>query len=144
MTLIDTDSSDAQLIERVRANDLSALGGLFDRYYAQVYRAAVAITQDSAVAEDIAQDPIWASPDHIAEHTEIQTQVREAIRELNFNQRVVVVLHYMSGLSLEEIAEIIDCPVGTVKSRLYYARENLRRRLDAVNWPNEVAHGFAR
>jgi RNA polymerase sigma-70 factor (ECF subfamily) len=197
MTLTDSEVSDAQLIERVRANDLSALGGLFDRYYTQVYRAAVAITQDSAVAEDIAQDcflkvhryanridtnlplapwlyrvtvnlsytwvsrqkkrrvsleavvdrlisPIWSSPDHVAEHAEIQSQVRDAIRELNFNQRVVVVLHYMSGLSLEEIAEIIDCPVGTVKSRLYYARENLRRRLEMVNWPNEVAHGFAR
>jgi RNA polymerase sigma-70 factor (ECF subfamily) len=197
MTLTETDPSDAELIERVRASDLSALGGLFDRYYAQVYRAALAITQDNAVADDIAQDcflkvhryanridtslplapwlyrvtvnlsytwisrqkkrrvsletvvdrlisPIWSSPDHIAEHSEVQSQVREAIRELNFNQRVVVVLHYMSGLSLEEIADVTNCPVGTVKSRLYYARENLRRRLDTVNWPHEVAHGFAR
>jgi RNA polymerase sigma-70 factor (ECF subfamily) len=196
MISTDKEPSDAQLIEQIRANDLTALGGLFDRYYPQVYRAAVAITQDSAVAEDIAQDcflkihryanridtnlplapwlyrvtvnlsytwisrqkkrrvsleavvdrlisPIWSSPDHIAEHSELQNQVRDAIRELNFNQRVVVVLHYMSGLSLEEIAEILDCPVGTVKSRLYYARENLRRQLDTVHWPQEVAHGFA-
>ena len=189
--------SDAYLIERVRENDLEALGHLFDRYYAQVYRSAIVITQDNAAAEDIAQEcflkihryanridtslplipwlyrvtvnlsytwitrqkrrtislegmvdrlisPNWLSPDHLAEHSETQRQVREAIGQLNLNQRVVVALHYLSGLSLEEIAEVIDCPVGTVKSRLYYARENLRRRLDAVNWPNEVAHGFAR
>jgi RNA polymerase sigma-70 factor (ECF subfamily) len=192
----ESEPSDAALIERVRANDLEALGHLFDRYYAQVYRSAVAITQDSAVAEDIAQEcflkihryakridtslplipwlyrvtvnlsytwvarqkkrrvsleavvdrlisPAWLAPDHIAEHTEIQKQVREAIHELNFNQRVVVVLHYLSGLSLEEIADVLDCPVGTVKSRLYYARENLRRRLDNINWANEVVHGYA-
>ena len=197
MTIIETEPSDAELIERVRANDLSALGGLFDRYYAQVYRSAVAITQDSAVAEDIAQEcflkihryanridtslplipwlyrvtvnlsytwiarqkkrrvsleavvdrlisPSWLAPDHLAEHAEIQQQVRDAIQELNFNQRVVVVLHYLSGLSLEEIAEILDCPVGTIKSRLYYARENLRRRLDSISWASEVVHGYAR
>jgi RNA polymerase sigma-70 factor (ECF subfamily) len=196
MTIPETDPSDAQLIERVRANDLSALGGLFDRYYTQVYRAAVAITQDSAVAEDIAQDcflkvhryanridtnlplapwlyrvtvnlsytwisrqkkrrvsleamvdrlisPTWLSPDHLAEHSEVQEKVRAAVRELNFNQRVVVVLHYLNGLNLDEIAEILDCPVGTIKSRLYYARENLRRRLDLSDWPQEVAHGYA-
>ncbi|MBL8164832.1 MAG: sigma-70 family RNA polymerase sigma factor [Anaerolineae bacterium] len=192
----EVEPSDAALIERVRTNDLEALGALFDRYYAHVFRAAVAITQDGAVAEDIAQDcflkvhryanridtslplapwlyrvtvnlsytwisrqkrrrvslemvvdrlisPAWLSPDHIAEHTEIQEQVRAAIADLNFNQRVVIVLHYLSGLNLEEIAEILDCPVGTVKSRLYYARENLRGRLGLLNGTNEVAHGFA-
>jgi RNA polymerase sigma-70 factor (ECF subfamily) len=197
MTLREAETSDAQLIEAVRANNLDALGKLFDRYYTQIYRTALGITQDSAVAEDIAQDcflkvhryanridtnlplapwlyrvtvnlsytwvsrqkkrrvslesvvdylisPAWHSPDHIAEQQEIQDQVRQAIKELNFNQRVVVVLHYLSGLSLEEISEILDCPPGTVKSRLYYARESLRRRLDQVNWPHEVAHGYAR
>jgi RNA polymerase sigma-70 factor (ECF subfamily) len=196
MQTIDSDFSDAQLVEQVRGNNLDALGMLFDRYYAQVYRTAVAITQDNAVAEDIAQDcflkvhryarqidtslplapwlyrvtvnlsytwvsrqkkrrvslesvvdslisPAWHSPDHLAEYNEVQEQVRQAIRDLNFNQRVVVVLHYISGQSLEEIAEILDCPVGTVKSRLYYARENLRRSLDTLNWTNEVVHGFA-
>src|SRR5512133_222591 len=56
MSLTEPEASDAELIERVRQDNLSALGALFDRYYAQVYRTAVAITQDSAVAEDIAQD----------------------------------------------------------------------------------------
>ncbi len=194
MSLLE-ELSDAELVERVCRSDLSALGGLFDRYYAQVYRTALAVTQDSAVAEDIAQDcflklyryagsidttlplapwlyrvtvnlsytwisrqkkrrvsletmvdylmsPMWLSPDQVAERQEVQDQVRRAIQELNFNQQIVVVLHYMSGLSLEEIADILGCPVGTVKSRLYYARENLRHKLNSVNWVHEVAHGF--
>jgi len=56
MTLTNEDTSDPVLIERLRAADLTALGALFDRYYAQVYRTAAAITRDNAVAEDIAQD----------------------------------------------------------------------------------------
>ncbi|MBZ0287267.1 MAG: RNA polymerase sigma factor, partial [Anaerolineae bacterium] len=51
-----SDESDAELIARLRANDLDALGTLFDRYYTQVYRTAIAITHDNAVADDITQD----------------------------------------------------------------------------------------
>ena len=78
---------------------------------------------------DRLMSPLWHSPDRMAEYIEVQEQVRQAIKELNFQQRVVIVLHYLNGLTLEDISEILDCPVGTVKSRLYYARENLRRRL---------------
>jgi len=39
------------------------------------------------------------------------------------------VLFYLHDFSLKEISDIMDCPVGTVKSRLHYARENLRREL---------------
>ena len=44
---------------------------------------------------------------------------------------VVVVLHYLNGLNLAEIAEIVDCPIGTVKSRLHYALRRLRTHLVA-------------
>ena len=92
---------------------------------------------------DHLMSPSWHAPDQLAEHNEVQHHVRQAISELPFNQRVVIVLHYLSQLSLEEISEILDCPVGTVKSRLYYARENLRRRLDDSYRISEVAHGYA-
>jgi RNA polymerase sigma-70 factor (ECF subfamily) len=92
---------------------------------------------------DQLMSPSWHAPDQMAEQGELQRQVRDAIGELPFNQRVVIVLHYLSGLSLEEIGEIVDCPVGTIKSRLYYARENLRRRLGESYRGVEVAHGYA-
>lgn len=69
--------------------------------------------------------------------------MRQAISELQPQQRVVVVLHYLSGLNLDEIAQIVDAPVGTVKSRLYYARENLRRRLGETYAAWEGAQGYA-
>jgi len=64
-----------------------------------------------------------------AERHELQRVVQEAIDALPFTQRVVVVLYYLQEMSLAEIAQVLDCPVGTVKSRLHYARQNLERRL---------------
>ncbi|MBZ0294593.1 MAG: RNA polymerase sigma factor [Anaerolineae bacterium] len=91
---------------------------------------------------DYLMSPARQAPDHMAEHLSIRQEVRDAIRVLSFNQRVVVVLHYLNGLSLEDIAEILDCPVGTVKSRLYYARENLRHRLGNLHGETQIAHGY--
>lgn len=73
--------------------------------------------------------PAVASPERRVEEREIYALVYEAISKLEFKQRATLVLFYLQGFSLAEIAEIMDCPVGTVKSRLHYARENLRREL---------------
>jgi RNA polymerase sigma-70 factor (ECF subfamily) len=197
MVAPNIEPSDAELTIQLQNGDLSALGVLFDRYYTQIFRTAVAITHDEAIAEDITQDcflrlhryanridtslPLapwlyrvtvnlsytWVTrhnkrrvslesvvdylmsparnvPDYMIEITGMQDEVRKAIAGLNFNQRVVVVLHYLNGLNLEDIAEILDCPVGTVKSRLYYARENLRHKLGNINGDTQIAHGFTR
>jgi RNA polymerase sigma-70 factor (ECF subfamily) len=56
-------------------------------------------------------------------------QVQQAITALSLPQRIVVVLYYIDGLSLLEIAEILDVPTGTVKSRLHYGRETLKKQL---------------
>ena len=53
------------------------------------------------------------------------------VDELGPKHRLVVVLHYLNGLNLTEIAEVVDCPVGTVKSRLHYALRRLRTHLAA-------------
>ncbi len=75
--------------------------------------------------------PLRASPEWQAEKNDVHTRVIEAVKSLTLNQRVVVVLYYLNSLSLKEIAFVLDCPVGTVKSRLYYGRENLGRKLGA-------------
>jgi RNA polymerase sigma-70 factor (ECF subfamily) len=61
--------------------------------------------------------------------TELQAQVQKAIHSLPAKLRAVVVLHDMEGLSYEEVAQAVGCPVGTVKSRLFNARLLLRRKL---------------
>jgi len=59
--------------------------------------------------------------------------VSQAISTLPVQQRVVIVLYYINGLSLQEIAEILAVPTGTVKSRLYYGRETLKKTLGIVS-----------
>lgn len=55
--------------------------------------------------------------------------IEQAVAQLPYAQRVVVVLYYVNDLSLQEISEILDIPVGTVKSRLYYGREIIKKEL---------------
>jgi len=68
-------------------------------------------------------------PEREVEDQELQERIREAVRGLSLAQQVVVVLFYLEGLSLKEIAEILEVPEGTVKSRLHYAREALKESL---------------
>ena len=70
-----------------------------------------------------------ASPEHAAEGSELRQIIWEAVSSLGFKQRSAIVLFYLQGLSLREIAYILDCPVGTVKSRLHYACKALRKKL---------------
>lgn len=88
--------------------------------------------------------PAKQHPEPVAERRSDREVMQRAIDALPFNQRVVVILHYLNDLSLQEIAEIVKCPVGTVKSRLYYARESLRQQLEGTALSPEVAYEFTR
>ena len=70
-------------------------------------------------------------PDYIAEVDEEWKDVQNAISSLSLQQRVVVVLYYINDLSLQEISEILEVPVGTIKSRLFYGRQALKKYLEA-------------
>jgi len=193
----DAVAPDGELVGRVCQGDLAALGELYNRYYTQVFRTALAITSNRETAEDILQEvflklhryaehldttvslapwlyrvtanlcythvarqsrwltaledvienivapPSRAYPERRVEQDELHTVVKQAIDTLSPNQRIVIVLHYLTALSLREIAYILDVPEGTVKSRLYYGRENLRRRLiNSRAWVSEVTFEF--
>lgn len=57
---------------------------------------------------------------------ELQKKLNEAMQKLSEPHRMVVTLHDVQGLAHEEIAEIMECNVGTVRSRLFYARQQLQ------------------
>jgi len=81
-----------------------------------------------ALAERLSA-PALRSPEHIAEQHEMQAIVRSVLDDLPPNHRAVLVLHYLQDYSIPEIATIFDCPEGTVKSRLHYARKLLKAQL---------------
>jgi RNA polymerase sigma-70 factor (ECF subfamily) len=105
-----------------------------------LYRIAVNLAYDwvgqrrrrQVTLDDIIEQlimPVAAPPDQTVERQELLSLIHEAIDKLEVRQRVTLVLFYLQDFSLAEIAEIMECPVGTVKSRLHYARQNLRREL---------------
>ena len=63
------------------------------------------------------------------EETELCDWIAHALSHLPLEQRLTIELAYRLGHSLEEIAEITDCPIGTVKARMFRAREKLRQCL---------------
>jgi RNA polymerase sigma-70 factor (ECF subfamily) len=63
------------------------------------------------------------------ESTDDWDRLQRAVASLPISQRMVVVLYYLDDLPLQEISEILEIPVGTVKSRLHYGRLSLKKDL---------------
>jgi RNA polymerase sigma-70 factor (ECF subfamily) len=175
-------ANSSELILKLQAGSLEALGELYDLHQRMVFRTALVITGDNEAANDLLQDvflrlfrfagnidparPIepwlyrmttnlsydwvkrrsrlprpledlidWLAvpgknlPDAAVEQNDEWERVQKAVTSLPLPQRVVIVMYYLNDLSLQEIADILQVPVGTVKSRLYYGRLALKRKL---------------
>ncbi len=70
-----------------------------------------------------------ATPEHMLLRDEIQDTVVKAIEDLPEDLRTAITLREVEGLSYEEIAEVMDCPIGTVRSRIFRAREAIDKLL---------------
>jgi RNA polymerase sigma-70 factor, ECF subfamily len=76
---------------------------------------------------------IEKGPQEILELRRLKSRVREAISRLPERFHTAVVLSYFDELSLEEIAQIESCPVGTIKSRVFRGKQILREILEREN-----------
>jgi len=175
--------ADGDLIRRMAEDDDDdAFVALFERYRVPVYRAAMALTGDHGVSEEVLMDTFgraythrrrlrtdisplpWlhkvalnlcytrlgrrrlpsepvteivaerladagAGPATNAEWAELRVIVREGIAGLSAKHQAVVILYYLEGHSLQETADELGLPLGTVKSRLHHALRDLRGRL---------------
>jgi RNA polymerase sigma-70 factor (ECF subfamily) len=91
----------------------------------------VALDEHVAAHGDLPDMRPLAKPDQAAEQHEAVRQVWKALDGLPFDQRAILVLREIDGLSYDEIATSLGVAVGTVKSRLARAREHLREQLRA-------------
>jgi RNA polymerase sigma-70 factor (ECF subfamily) len=185
--MVDTSSTDSEIIEEAQAGDLRAFETLYRKHEHLVYRTALAILGNSQSAEEVLQDcflraykhlhrlngepsvspwlhrvavnlcysrlrrnylsrmtvpleslsnrlfpSLGPSPEESTQDSEISAAIQRGIASLDLKHRSVVVLYYLQEFSLEEVAYILDCPVGTVKSRLHYARKELGQRLKSL------------
>ena len=69
------------------------------------------------------------TPRRAAGLTELQEKLNAALLKLSEPHRLVIVLHDVQGQSHEEIAKVMDCNIGTVRSRLFYARQQMQSYL---------------
>ena len=175
-------ASDRELILRLQAGSLEALGEIYDRHQRIVFRTALIITNDADTAADLLQD-VFLRLHRFADHVDPERPlepwlyrmtanlsytwvkrsrrrlpfledvaewlvgtrknsrqathepddewqlIQQTISSLTYPQRVVVGLYYVNDLSIQEISEILDIPLGTVKSRLFYSREIIKKQL---------------
>jgi RNA polymerase sigma-70 factor (ECF subfamily) len=116
-------------------------------FYTWIYRIAINTAKNHLVASgrrppksDIdAQDAEqyegamglkeYATPERLLLKDEIQTSVAKAIDELPDDLRTAIILRELEGLSYEEIAQTMECPIGTVRSRIFRARDAIDTRL---------------
>ena len=102
-----------------------------------VYRIAINAALDTLRAVRQEREPVDADaaasaddgPEALVERAEQAEGVRQAVLNLPPASRAVLVLREYEGLSYREIADTLDIPIGTVMSRLNYARERLRQAL---------------
>jgi RNA polymerase sigma-70 factor (ECF subfamily) len=93
--------------------------------YTRKYRARF-INDEDAIAEIASPEP---SPEKVSQSREVTAVIRKALESLTPDFRAIIVLKEMEGLSYEEISEVLQISIGTVKSRISRARDELRQLL---------------
>ena len=87
----------------------------------------------------------YASPEREALASELEATIQQAMGDLPSDLREAITLREIEGLSYEDIAEVMDCPIGTVRSRIFRAREAIDSKLEPILDDNShsVSNHFA-
>lgn len=119
-------------------------------FYTWLYRIAINTAKnhlvsrsrrppDSDVDVDMEDGSFYESlsdtvnPENSLATDQLEAVVYKAIDDLAEDLKVAVTLREFEGLSYEEIAEVMDCPVGTVRSRIFRAREAIEKKIAAID-----------
>jgi RNA polymerase sigma-70 factor (ECF subfamily) len=146
--------ADALLVDRAKRGEVSAFEMLVVKYQRRIERLISRMVRDADLVQDIAQETFIrayrALPQfrgesafytwlyRIAVNTAKKALVERkrdplinesALVSLSEDLRQAIVLREIEGLSYEEIADVMNCPIGTVRSRIFRAREAIATRL---------------
>ena len=81
---------------------------------------------------DIFDIPGGSSPEEILEASNLRELIFESLSNLPEDIRTAVSLREFEGLSYEEISEVLDCPIGTVRSRIFRGREIIQEKISPL------------
>jgi len=119
-------------------------------FYTWLYRVAINTAKNhlAAMSRRPPQDDIEAetaeqtdlgtrlkeqdTPEKLALQEEIAATIKEAVDDLPEELRTAITLRELEGMSYEEIAQAMDCPIGTVRSRIFRAREAIDKKLEPL------------
>ena len=131
-TLVDEVLDDTMLVAWGKAHTWDGTSQLSTWLFAIAYRQALKALRRNDPAVELAEEPpIPAAhePDGELQHQQLHARLAVALGALSIEHRAVMELTYYQGYSCREIAEIMGCPVATVKTRMFYARRRLRALL---------------
>jgi RNA polymerase sigma-70 factor (ECF subfamily) len=137
--IVEEVMNDTLMVVWERAHAFNGASKLSTWIFGIAYRKAMkALRKQDEPVEDpwaerrISLDP---TPEDALARQRSQALLRHAIGELSPDHRAVVEFTYFHEMGYREIAEIMGCPVDTVKTRMFHARRHLKRRL-AGEWPD--------
>jgi len=87
-------------------------------------------SRDNDLALTLADPSLWGSPENHVLQVELREGINAVLATLRLEHRTAVVLHYYQNLTCQEIAQVLGCPEGTVRSRLHYARRLVKVHLE--------------
>lgn len=87
---------------------------------------------DATIYYDAPELKEFQTPENSLMRDELQQAIHEAIQDLPEDTSTAIKLREFEGLSYEEIAQAMDCPIGTVRSRIFRAREAIDKQVKAV------------
>jgi RNA polymerase sigma factor (sigma-70 family) len=136
--VVEEVTHDTLMVVWERAHTFKGESKLSTWVFAIAYRTAMkALRKQDEPVEDFLADQrasLDPNPQDDAVRSSTQFQLAKAISELSSEHRAVVEYTYFQEMGCREIAQIMNCPVDTVKTRMFHARRHLKRSLPGELW----------
>jgi RNA polymerase sigma-70 factor (ECF subfamily) len=134
MNLVEDVINDTMIVIWRKAGDYRAAAQVSTWIFGIAYRKALkALSRESRVTDTLDEVPeLEAPPPDVLDRDGQHAAIRQAVMQLPPEHRAVVDLTFFFNRSYEEVAQILDVPVGTVKSRMFHARAKLRPLLSQL------------
>ncbi|MEN7342295.1 MAG: sigma-70 family RNA polymerase sigma factor [Pseudomonadota bacterium] len=138
MTLIEEAYNDVMLIVWNKASQYESRSKVSSWIFTIAYRACLRLVKRSKKRNDMIHltdnESLDSATTEQAQTDHENRQLAAAVQRLSAKHRIVIELCYFEGYSIQEIGEIIRCPVNTVKTRLHHARKRIKTLLaDSAN-----------
>ena len=131
--LVEEVLNDTMMVVWEKADSFNGASKLSTWIFAIAYRKAMKALRkqdepiaDDAIAERVSADP---TPEESFSHGRQRSLLLKAMSELSPDHRAVIDFTYFQEMGYREIASIMECPIDTVKTRMFHARRHLKKRM---------------